>query len=160
MALGLQILRAVRTSFPADLPPPPAGRPDAPAPAGSPRRLLILDDDRDILLGTSRFFAGRGFTVDCACDRAAAETLALHYQYACAIVDVALDIPHGTDGLEIIPFLREHTPLTRILVVTGNGVPSLQDAVLRQGADAFLSKPQRLTEVARVIEGLVSMPPR
>ncbi len=120
-------------------------------------RLLILDDDRDILNGTGRFFERHGFAVDCATERPAAETLATHNTYQCAIIDIALDVPQGTEGLEMVPFLREHSPGTRIVVLTGSVLTGLPEAAFRHGADAFLSKPQRLADVERVVERLLGL---
>lgn len=105
-----------------------------------------------------RFLQGCGYVVHCAAERAAAETLALHNAYACLIVDLAIEIPQGTDGFEILPFLRERSPRTKVVVLTGNGTPGIERTALRQGADAFLSKPSRLPELARIVRGLVGAP--
>lgn len=119
--------------------------------------LLVMDDDRDTLDGTARFFETRGFRVDCAAERAAAETLVAHKHYDCFMVDVALDGAQGADGLEILPFVKERSPLTAIVVLTGNGIQSLEQAALRHGAHMLLRKPQRLPELARAIDRLVGI---
>jgi DNA-binding NtrC family response regulator len=121
----------------------------------APARLLILDDDRDILAGTRRFFERRGYLVDCAAERAAAETLIGHNHYHCIVVEPCLERPAAADHLEIVLRLRGRLPLAGIVVLTGDAAAELEATALRQGADVFLRKPQRLPHLARIIERLV-----
>jgi ActR/RegA family two-component response regulator len=121
----------------------------------APARLLILDDDRDILAGTRRFFERRGYVVDCAVERAAAETLLAHNHYHCLVVEPWLEPPSEGDHLEVVGRFRGRSPLAGIVVLTGAAAAGLEEAALRQGADVFLRKPQRLPHLARIIERLV-----
>lgn len=117
----------------------------------SAKRLLLVDDEENVLVGMRRYFKSAGFDVDCAAEREEAEALIDHVDYAAAIVDLGLTAGHGPDGLQVIQRLRQRCPHARILVLTAFGNPETRDEALRLGADAFCQKPRPLAEIHQAL---------
>ena len=119
------------------------------------KKLLVVDDEENILIGIKRYFGSAGYDVDCAGEREEAEALVGHVRYDCVIVDLCLTPAYGADGLGVITSIRDCCPSTRILVLSAFGSKMTKDEAFRLGADAFLQKPQALSEVRKTIDALV-----
>jgi DNA-binding response OmpR family regulator len=118
-------------------------------------RLLIVDDEAAIRFALSEYFRGNGWAVDSAAEKGEAEALLASREYAVVIADLRLTGLHGVEGLDIIQRSRRLRPQTRVVILTGNGTPELEDEARRRGADAFLHKPLPLIQVEAVVDSLV-----
>jgi DNA-binding NtrC family response regulator len=106
--------------------------------------ILVVDDDplaRDHLAKVLGHEGYRVSTVESgkeALEHIASETFDL------ALVDLRME---GMGGMELLEALRERTPDTAVVIVTAH--PSLETVfeALRQGADDYIFKPCRITEV-------------
>jgi two-component system, OmpR family, response regulator len=119
------------------------------------KRLLIVDNEESILSAVKRYFALFGYEVDCARELEEAEALASYIEYDLAIVDLSLQESGGTEGLEVLRFVRRQSPRTRTILLTANGSPLIEREAIRRGCDAFLYKPTPLAELAQLARGLV-----
>ena len=108
----------------------------------------------------SEYFTHHGFEVDTASEVEQAEHLISDSEYEVIIQDLRLGTNKSRTGLEIIRFARQHSPTTRIVVLTAYGSPQIEDEAMRSGAVAFLRKPQPLSQVAQVVRGLIESPAR
>ena len=117
-------------------------------------RLLVVDDEEAILSAIREYFKPLGYDVDCARELEEAEALLAHIRYALVIADVRLTGVHGNEGLELIRFIRERSPWTRIIVLTGYGSTEIEMEAIGRGVDAFLQKPQPLAELAAIAANL------
>ncbi len=119
------------------------------------QRLLVVDDERAILMAVGEYFRRRGYEVACARPLAEAEALLSQDAYACVIADLRLTAQGTDDGLAIAAYAREHCPQTRVVILTAYGSPAAEKEARTRGVDAFIHKPKPLAEVARVIGELV-----
>ena len=115
------------------------------------RRILIVDDEDAILFSMKEYLSGQGFAVDCAQEMEEAEALLANIQYAAVIVDLRLTGTNGTEGLEIVRYIKERCPWTRIVLLTAYGSPEVELEARRRGIDAFLQKPMSLSKVERIV---------
>ena len=122
--------------------------------------LLIVDDEESICFSMKEYFSDSGFVVDTAREIEEAEQLIENGNYAVLIQDLRMGIGKGPNGLEVIKFARSHNPDMRIVVLTAHGSSEVESEARTQGVDAFLRKPQPLSQVAQVIRGLVESPRR
>jgi ActR/RegA family two-component response regulator len=122
---------------------------------GMKHRLLVVDDERAILMAVGEYFRRRGYEVACTRQREEAEALLVQEHYACVIADLRLTAQGTDDGLAIAAFVRERCPETRVVILTAYGSPAAEKEARLRGVDAFIHKPKPLAEVARVIEQLV-----
>ena len=116
-------------------------------------RLLLIDDEETILFALERYFRRIGYQVDCARELEEAEALATHTEYTLVIADLSLS-DSGTEGLEIIRYLRSTSPKANVLLLTANGSPAVEREAYRRGVTAMLHKPQPLAELARLASQL------
>ena len=120
------------------------------------KRLLLVDDERNVLLGMRRYFRAAGFEVDCATEREEAEALLVETTpYDAVVVDLRITAGYGPDGLRLIGCAREWCPAAGIVVLTAFGSAEVQAEALRLGADAFFHKPAPLAQVRDALETLL-----
>ena len=121
----------------------------------NPPRLLILEDEEWIAFSMKRYFLKRGFAVDCASELEEAEALVSNVRYDIVIADLRLTGVHGAEGLDMIGFVREHSPWTRTILLTAYGSPEVEAEARRRGVDAFVRKPRPLPDLAQLALGLI-----
>lgn len=127
-----------------------------------PRRqdkLLIVDDEASIRFAMREYFTLHGFEVDCACEKGEAKTFLEKERYEAVIADLRLSGTGSAEGLDIVRCARKRYPLMRIIILTAHGSPEIEAEAARRGADAFLSKPKPLQEVARTLFDLLGSKP-
>jgi DNA-binding NtrC family response regulator len=106
------------------------------------------------------YFSHNGFIVDTAKEIEEAEQLLAKGTYKVLIQDLRMGPTQDADGLEIVRLTHEQHPETRIVVLTAYGTPEVENEAKALGADAFLRKPQPLSQVAQVVRGLIESPRR
>jgi two-component system, NtrC family, response regulator HydG len=113
-------------------------------------RILIIDDDEQLLAAYRDYFFENGYEVDCAQEIEEAQTLLAFFPYSVVITDLRLNkIAFG--GLELIKYIREHSISARVIVLTAYGWPELKAAASDSGAEVFIRKPARLKELGAII---------
>ncbi|WP_020653463.1 response regulator transcription factor [Massilia niastensis] len=116
-------------------------------------RILIVEDNPDILANLYGFLEPKGYTVDSARNGYGGLALASENKYDVIILDVMLP---GLNGLELCHKLRSElrTP-TPVLMLTARD--SLPDKVagFESGADDYLIKPYSLVELDVRLRALV-----
>ena len=115
----------------------------------SPKRLLILDDEEAILVPVARYLTERGYAVVTAREPEEAEALLDCAPFDLVILDLGLT-RFGRDGLEVLSDLRARLPWLPVIVLSANVCPEVEDEARRLNADAVLSKPQPMAELARL----------
>jgi len=119
------------------------------------KRLLVVDDEEAILFALERYFKRIGYAVDCARELEEAEALANCTEYAVVIADLSLS-DSGTEGLEILRYLRWNCPKARVILLTAHGSTAVEREAYRRGASALLHKPKPLADIARLAAELTT----
>jgi two-component system OmpR family response regulator len=120
-------------------------------------KILIVDDDDQLISAYQEYLAGLGYTVDCAREIEEAQTLLSHFEYSVVITDLRLSrLNFG--GLDLVKFIRDSSLPIRVVVLTAYGWPELKAEAANQGVDVFHRKPMRLSELARTISVLTGGP--
>jgi len=120
--------------------------------------VLVVDDDDAVALPIARYFRRLGCVTDVANEREEAEALAVYRRYDLAILDLHLASWGGPGGLDVLDEIRERSPGTTVVVLSGHVTDETLREAERRGARAVLSKPQPLSEIARVAFELVGQP--
>jgi DNA-binding NtrC family response regulator len=118
----------------------------------------VVDDEVSICFSIKEYFSSNGFAVDTAHELEEAERLIEKGDYEVIIQDLRMGVTKAPNGLEIIQLVHSRSPDTRIVVLTAYGSPEVESEAKRCGADAFLSKPVPLSQVAQVVQGLIDSP--
>ena len=122
--------------------------------------LLIVDDEESICFSMKDYFSHNGFIVDTAQEVEEAERLIAQGKYKVIIQDLRMGPGKDHDGLHIVRMVHAQSPDTRIVILTAYGSSEIEDEAKLLGADAFLRKPQPLSQVAQVVRGLIESPRR
>lgn len=116
-------------------------------------RLLLVEDNRDILANLADYLELKGYTVDCAQDGLTGLHLAATHHFDLVVVDVMLP---GIDGYTLCQRLREGER-SEVPVIMLTARDTLDDRLtgFRAGADDYLTKPFALSELAARIEAVL-----
>ena len=112
-------------------------------------RILIVDDDRDILRSLKDILQSKSYDVEMAETGQSAVEKARTKYFNLALLDIKLPDMEGTDLLARIH--REKPQMMKIMIT---GYPSLDNAVkaLNLGADAYIMKPVNPENLLKVVE--------
>jgi DNA-binding response OmpR family regulator len=122
--------------------------------SGMPHRLLVVDDDEQIVASLREYLVSFGYEVDFAYELEEAQTLLSHFIYDAVVTDLRLT-PFGFSGLEIIRQVREGKNPTHVVVLTGHGWPELEAEASANGVCVFLQKPIKPAHILNTINLLV-----
>ncbi|HEX5118498.1 MAG TPA: response regulator transcription factor [Pseudonocardiaceae bacterium] len=106
--------------------------------------LLVVEDDEDIGFELREALTGHGFTVDWTATAGDAERQVQHHQPDLILLDLGLP---DRDGVALCRSLRAMLPNTVIVVLTARTEEFDVVVALDAGADDYLTKPFRLTEL-------------
>jgi DNA-binding response OmpR family regulator len=106
--------------------------------------LLLVEDDPDIGFELREALLGHGFGVAWAATAAEAETLVAQRTPELILLDLGLP---DRDGVALCRALRTQAPTTVIVVLTARTEEFEVVVALDAGADDYLTKPFRLTEL-------------
>ena len=116
-------------------------------------RLLVVEDNRDILANLADYLALKGYEVDCAQDGLTGLHLAATQHYDLIVLDVMLP---GMDGYALCQRLREGERRdTPVIMLTARDALDDRLTGFRAGADDYLTKPFALPELAARIEAVL-----
>jgi CheY-like chemotaxis protein len=121
----------------------------------SASRILLVDDEEAILTPVARYFRGLGCPVDTAQEPEEAIALLRHRAYDAVLLDMNLTRLGHPDGLGILRDLRSRVKPTKVIVLSAQVTPEVEEEAFRLGADAVLRKPQPLPRIAQT-----ALPPR
>ena len=116
-------------------------------------RILVIEDNRDILANVLDYLQLKGFSVDCAQDGLSGLHLASSGHYDLIVLDVMLP---GIDGYQLCRRLREEARNeVPILMLTARDALADRLQGLNAGADDYLIKPFALSELVARIEAIL-----
>ena len=101
------------------------------------KKVLVIEDDEDLNFIYTVQLNDAGYEVDTAVDRLTTEESILAKEYDIILMDMMLI---GTTGLELCPFIREHTNAPIIFIsCVGDNVSKID--AFDAGADDYMVKP-------------------
>ncbi len=110
--------------------------------------ILIVDDERPVRETLLKILSLLGYAAIAVCNgREAMETFDRH-PFDLVITD--LDMPE-VDGLKLASFIKESSPHTPVVLITGNGLRTVQEGAV----DVVVRKPFTLAELKNTVHALL-----
>jgi CheY-like chemotaxis protein len=105
---------------------------------GQSWRVLVVDDEENLNWSLVTSLRRDRYEADGALSAEAAIQRMTELPYDCVISDVKMP---GMDGFELLQWLRQHRPSTRVIMMTAFGSPTARQAAQQGGVVAYLEKP-------------------
>ena len=102
------------------------------------RRMLIVEDERDICECLQQFFESRGFSV--ISTFSVEEALKRLQEEPADVVLLDILLP-GLSGIEVLRRIKDQYPRVRVIMVTALDQDDLRFQAHRYGAAAYVTKP-------------------
>jgi two-component system response regulator GlrR len=101
-------------------------------------KILIVDDDVNILKVLKMRLESQGYQVQAASEIEAAKDLAVKNEYDLAILDLKLS---GGNGIDLMKNIREIDPDLPVIILTAYGTIESAVEAMKEGAYIYLTKP-------------------
>jgi CheY-like chemotaxis protein len=117
------------------------------------RRLLVADDDQGIQKVMSRILSVMGYDVALAGNGLEAMALFLTGSYDLVMTDFQMPL---MNGWELSRLVKEQSPNTPVIVVTGCCDDIQCEKLNTNGVDAIIPKPFKLEEIGQTVQRLLN----
>ncbi len=111
-------------------------------------RVLIVDDDYDLLFIIGEYLESYGIGFDLAQSASQARKSLNHRDYDLVISD--LNMP-GESGLDLFRYVSSRRPGLPFILMSGSRDPRLRREAISMGICEFVEKPFRLSELKSII---------
>ncbi|MFO7812275.1 MAG: sigma-54 dependent transcriptional regulator, partial [Pelovirga sp.] len=111
-------------------------------------RILVADDEESIRWVLSKALKKQGYDVEVAEDGHQARKMVQERRYDLAILDIKMP---GTNGLDVLKFIREEHPATLVVIMTAEATMEHAVSAMKNGAYDYLTKPFDLSALDAII---------
>ena len=125
----------------------------------SPPRLLIADDQRDVLEALRLLLKADGYLIDAVESPAAVLTALGQREYDAVLIDLnyARDTTSGAEGLDLLKQIQQLDAAIPVVVMTAWGSVNLAVEAMRRGARDFVEKPWNNERLQAIIKTQVEL---
>jgi DNA-binding NtrC family response regulator len=110
--------------------------------------ILILDDEPIVGDRLKPALEKCGYTVDTLTDSQAAIDRLAQKRYDVLITDLKMS---GPSGLDVLRFVKEQSPTTGVIVITGYATAEQATESMKGGAVDFIAKPFRISQLTELV---------
>lgn len=115
-------------------------------------RLLLIEDDQDLVKGLKNKLETAGYSVDVASDGIQGESLGNTVAYGLVVLDIGLP---ERNGLDVVRHWRNKGNKTPVILLTSRDAWYEKVEGFKAGADDYLSKPFHFEELIARIKALI-----
>lgn len=105
------------------------------------KKVLIVDDEPSILLSLSHLISNDDTVVITCSKIEEAEEALDRYRFDLVIADIRLSGVYGIEGLELLSYIKNISPLTKVIIMTAYGSDEMRESAYRRGAYFYYEKP-------------------
>ena len=110
--------------------------------------VIILDDEPIVCERLTPALEKLGFEVEAYTDSQKAVDRLCERQFDILVTDLKMKKP---DGLEVLRFVKEQTPTTKVIFITGFATVETATQALKEGAVDFIAKPFKISQLVDLI---------
>jgi DNA-binding NtrC family response regulator len=105
------------------------------------KKILIVDDEENVLRNLSKALKSDGVEVITTTKIEEAEYAIKSTFFNVVIADIRLTGVLGREGLELLPYVIEKSPDTKVIIMTGYGSEEIEKEAYEKGAYYYFDKP-------------------
>jgi DNA-binding NtrC family response regulator len=126
--------------------------------SGTKKRILVVDDEDVILFSYKKIFQKEMLEVDVCGNPERAMAMIRDNSYDAVLSDIRFSDSESREGLDILRCVRENSPETAVILMTGYGSAQLREMALELGADSYFDKPVAISSLEETLAtlGIVS----
>ncbi|MFH1609252.1 MAG: response regulator [Candidatus Bipolaricaulota bacterium] len=117
------------------------------------KRVLVLDDEPIVGDRLKPALEKIGFYVEAFTESQAAVQRLVEESFDVLVTDLKMQKP---DGLEVTDFVRQHSPSTKVVIITGFATVDTAVETMKSGAVDFIAKPFKIRDLCDLIVKLTS----
>ena len=114
------------------------------------RKILVVDDEESIRFTFESFLTDEGYEVEVASGFDEGRRFIREKRFDLIFIDIILD--GGKSGIVLLELVRERSPETEVIIITGAPSIKTASAALRLGALDYMVKPVRQDSLIRATE--------
>jgi DNA-binding NtrC family response regulator len=111
-------------------------------------RILVIDDERIVCDRLATELERAGFEVEAYTESEQALQRIASQPFDLVITDIKM---RGPNGIEVMKFVKENHPSTRVIVITGFATVETAREVLKGGAVDFIPKPFKMSQLRDMV---------
>lgn len=116
------------------------------------KKVMVIDDEADIASLVGERLSESGFETEIEWDPREAIKKLKNNSFDLVVTD--LKMPY-VDGFQLMGWMKDFSPLTKVAVITAHGSPTAQRIAINNGAVLYIEKPFDLDEFARKVEEIM-----
>jgi DNA-binding NtrC family response regulator len=114
--------------------------------------VLVLDDEAIVCERIKEHLGKQGFLVETFTESPTALDRLVEKTFDVVVTDLKMK---GPTGLDVLRFVKEHTPRTQVIIITGYGSIETSNEAQIVGAFGFICKPFQLEEIRVLVSRAV-----
>jgi DNA-binding NtrC family response regulator len=118
-------------------------------------RVLVVDDEPAFLLGFKKLLQSPDMVIDTTETFEEAISLLDEHNYTAVIADIRLTGVLREEGLDILKYIKEQYPCTKVIMITGYGGTEVMERAMFLGADYYFEKPVPLDMLKNALRDCV-----
>ncbi|MBM4348881.1 MAG: sigma-54-dependent Fis family transcriptional regulator [Deltaproteobacteria bacterium] len=107
-------------------------------------KILLIDDSPEILDNLSEYLTSEGYDITTTSDGTSGISMIEKKFYDIILTDMKMP---GADGMEVLKFMKEHSPESICIILTGYGTIKNAVEAIKSGAFDYLTKPVKMDEI-------------
>jgi len=119
-------------------------------------KILIVDDQSSIRELLSHILRKVSTTVITSHSLEDARTAISNHAFDLVISDLRLNRAKGMEGFELLSYVREVSPQTKVIIMSGFGTEAVKNEAYELGAMCFLEKPINISHLYSKVQSLNS----
>jgi DNA-binding NtrC family response regulator len=116
-------------------------------------RVLVIDDEKIVCDRLSVELERAGLEIEAFTESGQALERMSSQHFDLVITDIKM---RGPNGIEVMNFVKENHPSTRVIVITGFATVETAREVLKGGAVDFIPKPFKMSQLRELVLRLVA----
>jgi DNA-binding NtrC family response regulator len=117
------------------------------------KRILVLGDEPIVGDRMKPALEKLGFEVEAFTESQAAVQRIVEEDFDVLVTDLKMQKP---DGLEVMDFVKRHSPSTKVVIITGFATVDTAVETMKGGAVDFIAKPFKIRDLCDLIVKLTS----